>query len=455
MSVRPPLPARPENGTIAPSHHGGPTPPRPPGATPARHRAAQSCDVNLCSLPASRRHTPLAGRALHVGHPRSNHPRATCSSVDGTARPFPMRPIASGYTGHQGQHGIRGTTAPTRPHDRSSFAPLSRRLGFDPNRPRRPEPTCRRQPTAPATRASMLAPFAQDRERGQAGGKHLPKTTANDRAKSGSSSPESPDSSSAATADDPVVRICKQEVAGSIPAGSTPKSPVKAILSADYVDITVFGRQADTCSQYLAKGRKVAIEGRLHHSEWDSDNGRRQRLEVIARPRRHRSAATTSPFPGPTRRGTSTGCSSRCSAARPGPPARTCAVRSALAGHADRSDRPERSVYPPSNFYLKPCETSRRTSSPAVVVGALVGRGAVDGRVAAVATVVNRPDRQSVAIPEVGRNVIHCALGRLRSASIVRARCPLAPFTTRPPCGRAASVRAPSAARRSRGRDVT
>ena len=52
---------------------------------------------------------------------------------------------------------------------------------------------------------------------------------------------------------------------------------------ADYVDITVFGRQADTCSQYLAKGRKVAIEGRLHHSEWDSDNGRRQKLEVIAR----------------------------------------------------------------------------------------------------------------------------------------------------------------------------
>ena len=52
---------------------------------------------------------------------------------------------------------------------------------------------------------------------------------------------------------------------------------------ADYVDITVFGRQADTCCEYLAKGRKVAVEGRLHHSEWDSDNGRRQKLEVIAR----------------------------------------------------------------------------------------------------------------------------------------------------------------------------
>ena len=52
---------------------------------------------------------------------------------------------------------------------------------------------------------------------------------------------------------------------------------------ADYVDVTVFGRQADTCAQYLAKGRKVGIEGHLHHSEWDSDNGHRQRLEVVAR----------------------------------------------------------------------------------------------------------------------------------------------------------------------------
>lgn len=51
---------------------------------------------------------------------------------------------------------------------------------------------------------------------------------------------------------------------------------------ADYIDVTVFGRQAETCNQYLTKGRKIAVHGRLHHSEWDSDNGRRQKLEVIA-----------------------------------------------------------------------------------------------------------------------------------------------------------------------------
>lgn len=51
---------------------------------------------------------------------------------------------------------------------------------------------------------------------------------------------------------------------------------------ADFVDVTAFGAQAENCAQYLTKGRRVGIIGRLHHSEWDGDDGRRQRLEVIA-----------------------------------------------------------------------------------------------------------------------------------------------------------------------------
>ena len=51
---------------------------------------------------------------------------------------------------------------------------------------------------------------------------------------------------------------------------------------ADYVDVTVFGTQAQNCLKYLAKGRKVAVDGHLHHSEWESDTGRRQKLEVVA-----------------------------------------------------------------------------------------------------------------------------------------------------------------------------
>jgi single-strand DNA-binding protein len=53
---------------------------------------------------------------------------------------------------------------------------------------------------------------------------------------------------------------------------------------ADFIDITVFGQQATNCARYLTKGRKVLIKGHLHHSEWESEEGRRQRLEINADP---------------------------------------------------------------------------------------------------------------------------------------------------------------------------
>ena len=52
---------------------------------------------------------------------------------------------------------------------------------------------------------------------------------------------------------------------------------------AEFVDVTVFNRQAEVCAEYLGKGRRVAVQGRLQHSEWKAeDDSRRQKLEVIA-----------------------------------------------------------------------------------------------------------------------------------------------------------------------------
>ena len=49
-----------------------------------------------------------------------------------------------------------------------------------------------------------------------------------------------------------------------------------------YVDVTVFGKLADNCSEYLAKGRRIAVAGRLEYSEWsDSDGGKHSKHEVI------------------------------------------------------------------------------------------------------------------------------------------------------------------------------
>lgn len=51
---------------------------------------------------------------------------------------------------------------------------------------------------------------------------------------------------------------------------------------ANFVDCTMFGRRAEAIAQYLTKGTKVAIEGRLHYSSWEDRNGggRRSKLDV-------------------------------------------------------------------------------------------------------------------------------------------------------------------------------
>jgi single-strand DNA-binding protein len=50
----------------------------------------------------------------------------------------------------------------------------------------------------------------------------------------------------------------------------------------NYFNITVFGRQAESCGQYLRKGRPVAIDGRLEWSEFETDGQKRQSVDIIA-----------------------------------------------------------------------------------------------------------------------------------------------------------------------------
>ena len=53
--------------------------------------------------------------------------------------------------------------------------------------------------------------------------------------------------------------------------------------AAYYFDVTVWGRTAENCAQYLAKGRPVGVQGRLEWREWDAQDGtKRQAVEVVA-----------------------------------------------------------------------------------------------------------------------------------------------------------------------------
>jgi single-strand DNA-binding protein len=48
-----------------------------------------------------------------------------------------------------------------------------------------------------------------------------------------------------------------------------------------FVDIDVWGAQADNCNQYLQKGRPVLIEGRLKFDTWEDNEGRRRTKHSI------------------------------------------------------------------------------------------------------------------------------------------------------------------------------
>lgn len=49
----------------------------------------------------------------------------------------------------------------------------------------------------------------------------------------------------------------------------------------NFVDCTMFGNRARSLHQYLSKGTKVAIEGKLRWSQWERDGQKRSKIEVI------------------------------------------------------------------------------------------------------------------------------------------------------------------------------
>ncbi len=50
-----------------------------------------------------------------------------------------------------------------------------------------------------------------------------------------------------------------------------------------FVDITVWGKQAENCNEYLSKGSGVLVEGRLSYRTWESEEGQtRSKHEVVA-----------------------------------------------------------------------------------------------------------------------------------------------------------------------------
>ncbi len=51
----------------------------------------------------------------------------------------------------------------------------------------------------------------------------------------------------------------------------------------NFFDVTVWGAQGENCARFLAKGRPVALDGRLEWREWEAQDGtKRQNVEIVA-----------------------------------------------------------------------------------------------------------------------------------------------------------------------------
>jgi single-strand DNA-binding protein len=65
---------------------------------------------------------------------------------------------------------------------------------------------------------------------------------------------------------------------------------------ADFFNVSVWDRQAETCAQYLSKGRQVAVDGRLKSRSWEEDGKRRTAVDVVAHRVEFLGTASEGPF---------------------------------------------------------------------------------------------------------------------------------------------------------------
>jgi single-strand DNA-binding protein len=52
--------------------------------------------------------------------------------------------------------------------------------------------------------------------------------------------------------------------------------------SADFFDITAWEKLGELVNQYLTKGRRCLVQGRLQHRTWEQDGQKRSKVDVVA-----------------------------------------------------------------------------------------------------------------------------------------------------------------------------
>jgi len=69
--------------------------------------------------------------------------------------------------------------------------------------------------------------------------------------------------------------VCRLSVA-------TTYKPREGEPQTEWHRVVVFGRQAESCQQYLSRGSSVAVEGRLNTSSYEKDGVKRYSTDIVA-----------------------------------------------------------------------------------------------------------------------------------------------------------------------------
>jgi len=49
-----------------------------------------------------------------------------------------------------------------------------------------------------------------------------------------------------------------------------------------YIDVSVYSKGAEACAEYLGKGSKVGVDGRIEYGEWVTEGVKRHSYSVVA-----------------------------------------------------------------------------------------------------------------------------------------------------------------------------
>lgn len=49
----------------------------------------------------------------------------------------------------------------------------------------------------------------------------------------------------------------------------------------NFIECVMFGARAEAVSKFIQKGSKIAIEGKLHWSQWEHEGQKRSKIEVV------------------------------------------------------------------------------------------------------------------------------------------------------------------------------